>query len=136
MRVSCDHNSFRRSSQGGFSLLELIVCIALLGIFTAMAIVHVAIKHQETVNEMRFRRNAQELASVCATAQAAGLNFATTSNLDLTIRNIVRGGSPRSGLFKDRNFGLPGLQEEDIQGTKKYLTLANSELYFHFTPIE
>ena len=69
-------------------------------------------------------RNAQNLASVCAAAQAAGLDF-TNADLNVTISAIVSGatiteaGNPFDGTF----FGVPGLAADDISAAEKYLTI-------------
>lgn len=105
--------------------------IAIIGIIAAIAIPNLSALHSGEVKETRHRRNAQEIASVFVTAQAAGLNFAVPDDLEQTIRNIVAGASPADGPFQSKIFAVKGLQEDDITGVQNYLTIQGGTLSFH-----
>lgn len=113
----------------GFSLIELLTVVAILGVFASIALVMMGNINQSSV-DTRDRRNAQELAAVCASAQAAGVDFVVAGDIDETIKNVVKGGEPADGAFAGRFFGLQGLAPADQETAKKYLELNNGSLQF------
>lgn len=115
----------------GLTLFELLMTLAIIGLLTAIALPSMSALQGGEVQETRHRRNAQEIASVFATAQAAGLNFATTGSLEQTVRNIIVGGSPPDGPFQNKIYAVKGLQEDDIAGVQNYLTLTGDVLSYH-----
>jgi prepilin-type N-terminal cleavage/methylation domain-containing protein len=124
-------STYRRSSRAshGFSLIELLTVVAILGVFASIALVMMGNINQSSV-DTRDRRNAQELAAVCASAQAAGIDFVVDGDLAETIRNVVKGGEPADGAFAGRFFGLQGLAPADQETAKKFLELTNGSLQF------
>jgi hypothetical protein len=84
--------------------------------------------------DTRNRRNAQELAGICAAAQAAGVDFVAAGDLDQTINNVVTGGMPADGAFTGCFFGLPSLQTTDRAAAKAYLVLDSGSLHYRPQP--
>ena len=89
----------------------------------------------DAAKDSTYRRNAQNLASVFASAQAAGYDFSKTGGTGATLANeaaiitaIITGAtinnasSPFNGAF----FGVPGLKvaeaTSETAGAAKYLT--------------
>lgn len=105
--------------------------IAIIGLIASIAVPNLSALHGGDVKETRHRRNAQEIASVFVTAQAAGLNFTAPGSLEQTVRNIVAGGSPSDGPFQAKIYAVKGLLEEDITGVQKYLTLSGEVLSYN-----
>lgn len=130
MRFSSATTSLRFRSSQGFTLIEMLMTIAIIGLIAAIAIPNLSALHSGEVKETRHRRNAQEIASVFVTAQAAGLNFAAPGNLEQTIRNIVSGGSPSDGPFRSKVYAVKGLIDEDIEGVQRYLVLSGEVLSY------
>jgi prepilin-type N-terminal cleavage/methylation domain-containing protein len=121
------HLQFRNAR--GFSLVEMLTTIAVLAVMTSIALISMG-QINKNSEETRDRRNAQELAAICAVAQAAGLNFVVSGNLEKTIENIVAGGTPADGAFAGKFFGLKGLQPADQITASKYLELADGTLNY------
>jgi prepilin-type N-terminal cleavage/methylation domain-containing protein len=115
----------------GFTLIEMLMTIAIIGFIASIAVPNLSSLHSGEVKETRHRRNAQEIASVFVTAQAAGLNFAVPGSLEQTVRNIAEGGSPSEGPFRAKIYAVKGLLEEDITGVQRYLTLSGEVLSYN-----
>ncbi len=71
------------------------------------------------------RRNAMSLASVCASAQAAGWDFVAEGggDLDRTLYDLVRGHTINdpSSPFHKTYFGVPNLSARELRRAKRYL---------------
>lgn len=123
--------------KAGFSLVEMLVVIAVIGIIAAIAVPNIG-RINDSAKDATKRRNAQNLASVYASAQAAGYDFGKTggtgaaiSSEATVITNIINGAtlsgssfasSPFNGTF----FGIPGMKISEAisetDGAAKYLT--------------
>lgn len=128
-----------KSVKAGFSLVEMLVVIAVIGIIAAIAVPNIG-RINDSAKDATYRRNAQSLASVFTSAQAAGYDFSKTSGTGanlaseaLVITAMITGAtindasSPFNGAF----FGVPGLKLgsatlpgaiNETQGAAKYLT--------------
>ena len=115
----------------GLTLVELMMTVSIIGIVAAMAIPSMASLHGGEVSETRHRRNAQEIAAVFVTAQAAGLDFASSGSLEQTIRSVITGGSPTEGPFRGKLYVVRGLLDEDVVAVQRYLSLENGVLCYH-----
>ena len=105
----------------GFSLVEMLVVIAVIGIIAAIAVPNIG-KINASAAEAKDRRNAQNLASVFAAAQAVGLDFYIAGDEDATVAAIVAGGTvPDEGPFQGTFFGVPSLDASEQTGAMVYL---------------
>jgi prepilin-type N-terminal cleavage/methylation domain-containing protein len=117
------------ASRSGFSLFEVLMCIAVIGVITAIVVPLWG--QTESIYAARDRRNAQELAAMSLMAHSAGLDFIQEGeDVTETARAIVRGGMPLQGSMKGRRFIVPGLSEEDIEGAAKFLVIKSGELIY------
>lgn len=114
--------------QGGFSLFEMLLVVALIGIMTAI-VVPTMTSHSQ-YEAARNRRNAQEMTAICASAQVAGLNFVIPGDLEATVRNILTGGTPADGIFKGQQFRASGIKEADAMKALGYLQLQGGNLLY------
>jgi prepilin-type N-terminal cleavage/methylation domain-containing protein len=122
-----------KSKRSGFSLFELLTTVAILGVLGSLAIT--AFAGQRGAFEItRDRRNAQEIAQVCMTANAAGLNFLVAGSVENTIRKAVLGGTPSKGSFKGKLFKAGAMTDEDIVGASRFLEIKNGELAYRYDP--
>ncbi len=124
------YHSPRKSSQG-FSLVEVLVVVAILGIMASIAVASFSSGQRQVFVDTHDRRNAQELSAVCAGAQAAGLDFVVPGDLNTTVQNIVTGGTPSSGAFSGRYFSVQGMQTADASTAKRFLLIQGGQLLYN-----
>ena len=117
-----------RSLKAGFSLVEMLVVIAVIGIIAAIAVPNIG-RINDSAKDATYRRNAQKLASVFASAQAAGHDFSNGGkrNEKNIIIQMIAGTtiSDADSPFDGTYFGVPGLDATDAvsntAGAGKYL---------------
>ncbi len=101
--------------------------IAVIGVISAIAIPNIG-RVNESAREASAKRNAQNIASIFASAQSAGLNFLEDSLAD-TVSRVAEGGLVSGGTFDGSFFGLP-LSEEEQQRALPYLDLQGQNLVY------
>jgi len=119
-------------SRQGFTLLEMLTVIGVIGVICGMVIVNAI--PDDRYAAARDMRNAQELAALCESASAAGLNFVVAGNMDETLANLLRGGTPETGVFKGRVFSLRSMSPESAKSASKYLRLVGNGLIYQPAP--
>lgn len=117
-----------QNARKAFSLVEMLVVIAVIGIIAAIAVPNIG-RINDSAKEATARRNAQNVASVFASAQAAGLNFAAASTTpsDIVAAIVLGAKVTEKGPFENTWFGVPGLTSADQTAALTYLSYdANS----------
>jgi prepilin-type N-terminal cleavage/methylation domain-containing protein len=112
----------------GFSLVELLTVVAILGVLVGMLVPNLAISNR--TRDVQNQRNAKTLISVVVGAEVAGVSLVVEGDLDATVARIIQGAAPTSGAFKDRIFGAPGMDRDAIEGAKQYLKVEGEQLVF------
>ena len=106
-----------RSLKAGFSLVEMLVVIAVIGIIAAIAV--------------------PNIASVFASGTAAGLDFIDgATSAGAIAQNIIDGETiPATdpGPFAGTFFGVPGLSADDRDAAAVYLELQGGQLIYDGT---
>ena len=121
-------HSLSAACQRGFSLFEVLMSIAVLGLMTSLTVP--MLFQTDSLYSTRDRRNAQELSSTSMMAQAAGLNLVQGDDVLKTLRALARGDTPTQGPLKGRLFVVPGLSEEDLISAAKFLTIQDGQLQY------
>lgn len=110
-----------------FSLVEMLVVIAVIGILAAIAVPNIG-KINGAAEASKNRRNAQQLASVCNAAQAAGHDFITSPDdtaAEVAARIVIGATiSDSTSPFKDSYFGVPNLSGDELDRAVDYLTVS------------
>lgn len=120
-----------KTTTQGFSLFEMLMTIAILGVMGSLAVSAFG-GQKDAFESARDRRNAQEIAQVCSTARAAGLEFLVPGQIEDTIRNTVTGAAPTNGAFKGKTFKVGTLSNADITGAARFLVIENGELIYKY----
>ncbi len=111
----------------GFSLAELLMTIAIIGIMCSLAMPLFG-GQQEAFLSIKAKRNAQELVTECTAAQASGVDFVVPGDLDATLANLKAGAVATTGVFKGRQFGIRGMNVEEIGFSKALLEVRSGVL--------
>lgn len=117
------------SKNKGFSLVELLVVIAVIGVIAAIAIPAMTGVFSNS-RTAKAKRNAQNIASTFAAAQAAGYT-ATVADEDAAVTAINTGVSG-SGAFSTSFFQV-SLDTQEATAAKGYLSFSNGTLKYDGT---
>ncbi len=113
--------------------MEMLIVIALIGIMVNMVLFNFG-GARSGAEDSRDRRNAQEIATVAACANAAGADFVVTGDEEATVYNLVVGASPADGVFKGKTFKVPPMEDAALHGAMKFLALQDHELVYQHQP--
>jgi prepilin-type N-terminal cleavage/methylation domain-containing protein len=115
-----------------FSIVEVLVVVAILGVFSATVIAFFGGYHRDVVLKVRDRRNAQEISALVMGATASGAQVIQAGNMEATIQNLIEGRVGTIGSFKGRTFRISEMTEDEIAGAIKYLEWREGlPLYLH-----
>lgn len=115
---------------GGFSLVEVLVVIALLGVLSGVLIGWYANYHHEVIQKVTCQRNAQEIVSIGVCATMAGANFVVPGDKRATVENLINGTIGQTGLWKGKVFRLTSLEPAALPGALEYVTFDASLLLY------
>ena len=116
-------------ARSGFSLFEMLIVIAIFGIMASIGVGAFGGVRQGAVDQ-KDKRNAQEIASVAAIANAAGAQFVVPGDERASIENLRTGTTPAQGAFKGRLFKLTSMAEPEVIGAMRFLALNDTELQY------
>ena len=113
-----------------FTLVELLATIAAIGALSSAAIMAYSGHLREAVIETQDRRNAQEIASECQRAAAAGVDVFQEGGLEDAVLNLIDGIVATDGPFRGRAFKVILPTPDTYQGALHYLEKRDAEVYY------
>jgi prepilin-type N-terminal cleavage/methylation domain-containing protein len=106
--------NLKKAAKAGFSLVEMLVVIAIIGIIAAIAIPNIG-SINAAANEAAIQRNAQNAASVWNSAVAAGALTSATPPDTSTVASILSAletGVAGTGPFATNTFATGTLEDK------------------------
>lgn len=124
-------------SAGGFSLAEMLVVIAVIGVLAGMAILAMS-GVMDKSNHAKVVRQAQAVAHTYAAARAAGAEFPVQSRAGVVDLLTQGNGVQGKGVFSDSRFVVPmGDEERNAVRTSSLLVesiMPDGSFYLQFQP--
>lgn len=117
-----------RLRPSGFTLSELLIVIAIIGIFSAMVLPNF-MGVRTSAETLKNKRNAQMIAQKVTVLNAVSGSYAempVSEKIDLVCEGVVIS----SGTYEGVRLGVSGLTEEDIVGAKNHLSVVGGELIY------
>lgn len=108
------------SRKAGFSLVEMLVVIAIIGIIAAIAIPNIGALN-DNARDAAAKRNAQTVASVLNAAVAAGVDSSTWTDGNI-LAKAQTGVSPDDGAFEGKVFTSGEIDDDEETKISAYLT--------------
>ena len=123
-----------KNVKAGFSLVEMLVVIAVIGIIAAIAVPTIG-NITDQANNSKAKRNAQNLASVCASAVAAGADLRVNNKFAVISELVDSGlkGSKSSG-FDSTVFKVPNLSSEEKLAASEHLEFDSESKMLVYSP--
>ncbi len=107
------------SSPKGFSLVEMLTVISVIGIIASIAIPNIG-SISTSAKTAVAQRNAQSIVSMFAAGQAAGVTWAGATRNAL-VASTISGQSPTDGPFVGKTFRVPNISSTDLAVSYKYV---------------
>ena len=117
----------QKTLSGGFSLIELLVVIAVIGIIASIAIPAMS-SFREQADEASAKRNAQNIAKVGASAQAAGFRYASTSKREAAAELME--GVTGSRVLSSVKFKVSPMNDEEMDQALEFLSFEGNTFVY------
>ncbi len=112
----------KKAAKAGFSLVEMLVVIAIIGVIAAIAIPNIG-SVNDSAKLASAQRNAQSVCSLINSAIAAGVPAATVAAGVADLVGLAEGTtlSPTEGAFNGKVFTIGAIEAEDQSWANMFL---------------
>ncbi len=119
-----------REFRHGFSLVELVVVVAIIGVIVAVAIPSLS-NMSGSAKKASSQRNAQHVVTIYEAGAAAGIKW-SGSDRNSKISAVVAGAHPDDGPFAGKTFTVPNIAGTDLTNTYPYIGFdtASGDLFY------
>jgi prepilin-type N-terminal cleavage/methylation domain-containing protein len=124
--------SFNPRKARGFTLLETLACVLVIGILAAVAIGWYA-GHRDVVVKVSRQRNAQEIVNMAVCATVAGCDFVVPGDKFNTIQNLITGTYGTTGIYKGKLFRLTSLELDQLAASLPFVKMEDGLILYDFT---
>ncbi len=114
----------------GFSLLELLTVICLVGIFSSIALGWYGGNHRVVIERVINQRNAQEIVSLGVYATLGGADFVVPGDKLATAVKLTGGVTGQQGIWKGKFFSLANLRPTDLPGALTFVKFESDLLLY------
>ena len=114
----------------GFSLLELLAVICLVGIVSSIAIGCYGGKTRDVIEQVANQRNAQEIVSLGVYATLGGADFVIPGDKQATAAKLIGGVTGQQGMWKGKHFSLTNLRPTDLPGALTFVKFESDLLLY------
>ncbi len=114
----------------GFSLLELLTVICVVGILSSVAVSWFGGNNRAVIERVTNQRNAQEIVSLGVCATMGGAHFVVPGDKQATAANLMVGVTGQQGMWKDKLFRLTNLQPTDLPGALTFVKFDSDLLLY------
>lgn len=119
-----------RHTSRGFSLVEALVCLGVIGIMCMIALEWYSRTQRDVLERLMNQRNAQEIVSLGVSATAAGADFVKPKDKFGTIQKLVLGTTGTTGVWKGKLFRLSNVPPQQIVDALPYVTFESDLLFY------
>jgi prepilin-type N-terminal cleavage/methylation domain-containing protein len=117
-------------TSAGFSLLELLSVVCLIGIVSSIALGRYGGNQQVVIARVINQRNAQEIVSLGVYATMGGADFVVPGNKLATAVKLTGGVTGQQGMWKDKRFSLTNLRTTDLPAALTFVKFESDLLLY------
>ena len=126
--------NLKKTAKAGFSLVEMLVVIAVIGVIAAIAIPNIG-SINDSARGATAQRNAQSVASVLNAAAAAGYDLGTAAMTGAALITLAEGGvQPLDGAFVGKNFTSGEIDNDEEALAAAHLSYDPTNKQVIYTP--
>ncbi|MCF7788685.1 MAG: prepilin-type N-terminal cleavage/methylation domain-containing protein [Prosthecobacter sp.] len=114
----------------GFSLLELLTVICLVGILSSIAIGWYGGNTRDVIEHVTNQRNAQEIVSLGVYATIGGADFVIPGDKQASAAKLIGGVTGQQGMWKGKHFSLTNLRPTDLPGALTFVKFESDLLLY------
>lgn len=114
----------------GFSLLELLTVICLVGIFSSITLGWYGGNQRDSIERVMNQRNAQEIVSLGVYATLGDADFVVPGDKQATAIKLIGGVTGQQGMWKDQLFRLANLRPTDLPGALTFVKFESNLLLY------
>jgi prepilin-type N-terminal cleavage/methylation domain-containing protein len=114
----------------GFSILELLTVICLVGIFSSIALGWYGGNQRVVIERVINQRNAQEIVSLGVYATLGSADFVVPGDKLATAAKLIGGVTGKQGMWKNKLFSLTNMRASDLPGALTFVKFESDLLLY------